>query len=406
MFPRKLAPRAEALLSFIAGQWEITPEGGLSTTNHGVILLEQILIQTVQANTRLETIEVARCASTAIRDVVKGGNATLLYLEERFKELVTEAEASELAEYHLVTRCHFGLSVGQDFEVKIRNAAARFTVARPAYDLSEFFAGVAGNVNLDQPFGGAYAVLPVRARSSEAALHVGSKNIDLLFGALTFALEFGSLSSLPNPGIPIARAFPGKEIGLFRPDGSRCDDYTLFFPTVPACVFRTALDIPARWERVRSVVWTTRKSQLQYYEDFWRLYFHALAEPDVEGRVIRLWKVVEYVTFSNSEDEACRRIAAPFGPEAREIVALVFDALRMRRNWIAHNAGVGIHQDGVFELARDAVERFMWRSASKEFPRVQDWRAFLELSQGKHTPEQLELAAELIKRRDAPSDAE
>lgn len=401
MFPKKLAARAESLLSFISGQWKITPEGGLSTTNHGVIFLEQALIQTVQAKTGLETIEVERCASRAIRDVIKAGTPALGPLQARFQDLVHETEAQALEEYRLVTRCHFALQPTQAFAIKIRQATVRFSHERPAYDFSTFYGGLIGEVDLDQPWHGAYAVLPVRARSQSSALHVGARNIDLLFGALTYALEFGSLSMLPNPGFPIARAFPGKEIGLFLPDGRKCEDNALFFSAVPARVFETAKDIPARWERVRSIVWANRSKELSYYEDFWRLYFHALAEPDVEGRVLRLWKLVECITFSNNEEEACRRIAAPFGPSNREMVSLVFDALRIRRNWIAHNAGIGLHQDGVFEMARDLVDRFILRSTSKEFPRLRDWQAFLQLSQGKYTPDQLEMAASLMRNRDS-----
>lgn len=400
MFPHGIEARAEDLLGFIASQWKVTQEGRLSTTNHGVIFLEQALIQTVQTNTKLETIETARCASRAIRDVIKAGQPTLKELRKRFEELVAETEAVEKAEYHLVTRCHFSLLPDQDFEIQIRDARVRFTYSRPDYDFSPFWAGSIGQVDLDRPQGGAYAVLPVWARSVNAALHVGGRNIDVLFGALSYALEFGSLSLMPNPGFPIARAFPGKEIGLFHPSGQKQEEDALFFSSVPAHVFSTGKDIPARWERIRSAVWATRAKELRYYENFWRLYFHALAEPDVEGRVLRLWKLVEHITFSNNEAEACRRIAAPFGPDTREMVALVFDALRMRRNWIAHNPAAGIHQDGVFELARDLVDRFVLRSTSKEFPRLADWRAFLELSHGKHSAAQLELAAQMMRQRD------
>jgi hypothetical protein len=332
--------------------------------------------------------------------VIKEGNPNLSLLEKAFLHQVEETKSKPMTEFHLVTRCHFSLSAEQDFDVEIDGTIAHFTSAQPKYDFVPFPSGRLGRVDLNEPSGGAYAVLPVWARGETAAFHAGSWSIDVVFGALTYALEFGNLSITANPGFPIARAFPGKEIGLFRPDGARCTENALFFSSVPFRVFSNTSDIEKRWERVRNSVLSTRRNESGYYKNFWRLYFHALAEPDVEGRVLRLWKIVEHLTFTNNESEASKRMATPFRAEDRELVSLVFDALRMRRNYIAHSVSSGIHQDGVFEVAREMIDKFVLRSASPEFPRLKDWRSFLELSVGNHSADQLERAAQIMRKRD------
>ncbi len=331
-------------------------------------------------------------------------------LEEHFQLHVERLKAKPKADYRLVTRCHFKLKPGQAFDVIVGDAKATFSDKRPDFDFSEFFAGGVGRVNLDRHFPGAYAVIPVRARTPEFALEVGAQHLDVTFGALNYALHFGSLSYMRNGARPVAHAFPGAELGLFLPDGKKCDDHALYYTVTPTSVFSTVYDIGERWERVRKVVWSGREAELWYYETFWRLYFQCLSESDADSRALKLWKIAEFLTHPIGEavraEQVCARMAVPFGDGP--IIEYTFEALMKRRNWTAHNASYGIRREEVFEVARNHIELFVWRSAAAtHFPTLKDWVAFLKLGQGDFDPDQLSIAADALRRRSAAiADAE
>ena len=98
-------------------------------------------------------------------------------------------------------------------------------------------------------------------------------------------------------------------------------------------------------------------------------------------------------------------MAVPFGDG--EIVRYVFEALMKRRNWTAHNANYGIRREEVFEVARGLVDRFVWRSVSaSHFPTLDHWQAFLRLGQGHYEPDQLEVAAQVMRMRDSATKPE
>lgn len=400
LFPKGSTERIEELLTTIAAGWEIDADGGFKTSDFSVILLEGALIQSISSDAATP-IEIEKCAKRAIKALLREGSRKVERLEHLFQEEIEHLLVQPLQEFHLVTRCHFRLGAGQSFEIKIEECTARFSDAAPRYDFSEYYAGSIGRVRLDRHSPGAFAVLPVHARSEQAALDLGSQALDVTFGALNYALHFGSFNLMGGAAEPLARAFPGKEIGLFSPDGKRHDDYTLFYSVAPSRVFQTEKDIPSRWERVRSLIWETRSKQLAYYKKFWRLYFQCLADADTETRFLRLWKLAECITFTFKAEDVCARISAPF--RDRSLVYAVFESLMRRRNWIAHNANYGVHRGEVFELARDIVDRFILKSASKEFSSIDDWKAYTELGSSRYSVEQLSATVAALRKRDFDS---
>jgi hypothetical protein len=402
LFSKGSVARAEALLKTIVDAWKVDAEGRLTTTNHGVLFLEGVLIQSMQATSGLDVAELEHCARKSIRDVIRERLPKVARVEEVFRDHVRTLKATPKNDYRLVTRCHFKLKEGQSFDVVVGDAKATFSDQRPDFDFAEFYAGGVGRVKLDRHAPGAYAVIPVRARTPEFALEIGAQHMDLTFGALNYALHFGGLSFMREGGRPIALAFPGAELGLYFPDGKKCEDHALYYTVTPSRVYSTHQDIPARWERVRNSIWEGRGEELSYYETFWRLYFQCLSESDADSRAAKLWKIAEFLTHPGGcavrADEVCARMAVPFAD--REIVEYVFQALMKRRNWAAHNASYGIRREEVFEVARNLVELFVWRSAAAaHFPKLADWQAFLKLGQGVFEPKQLEIAAEAMRRR-------
>ncbi len=376
---------------------EVQEAGAISTKNLDIVFLESVLSQLVTKTDPLTSSEIEICLQKAIRAFIRSTAQDLEEFERFLEEEMFRRQSLPKARYTLYSRCYFTLKPQQ--KIRVRVGAYEGYFADGLSSLVDITEPLDARLS-DQCFGpaaGAVFVSTVFARSEDAALDVANYQVDVLFGAMSYALHLGRKAILSEVNRPLAIAFPGSEIGLIGCNGRLCEGRLVFVAT-PSQIFHTDKDIPSRWDIVQQKILSGHPSKIGYYAEFFALYFQCLADPDSSNRFVKLWRVVEHLCHGAKEDDVVGIISAPF--RDADLVRLSFYALQARRNRIVHSSPYGHHVEQAFEVARDLVERFVIRSASPQFPELEDWKSFLKVASGPIDGKRLKAFAELMIERD------
>ena len=109
--------------------------------------------------------------------------------------------------------------------------------------------------------------------------------------------------------------------------------------------FRSAVSFKTTdWERVtRETKWVRRKIQLSSYKDFFEetfvRYFRALDSRDAETAFLKLWSLLEHLTFTKEQDrhkDTIERCNFIFGD--KKFNGAMLEHLRLNRNRLVHKA--------------------------------------------------------------------
>lgn len=395
--------RIDALLGTIKQRWKLTERGELTSTDWAVTFLEAALVQIIApSDGGLLPIEAEQCSYKAIRNVLKSGNATVAALEGELSRLAAETRATPLREFWLITRNHFSIPQGKRLTQTIDGTTLTIAPEPPeGFDLSPFLVGGYDDVDLTLPLTGCYSSVLFRARTFDAALGVGSDALSTHYGILNFWLMFGMLAHRVQKAQPIAAAFPGKEAAIFDTNKDR-QDGVIYWTSTPTRVNHISQQ---QWPRLEyaskfaTEISGKEKRLREYYCAFARLYFGALVEPDDDNRLVKFWKLAEFLTFCVDQEQ--RGVAARLAtllPDPH-ISRAVAEAIQHRRNGIIHgHSGVG-RSDEALELFRDLLGQFLLLSLNEGIDDLRVWRKVVELSVTPNGTDNLQEALAFLQKR-------
>ena len=398
-----ISARFQSVLEKVVSSWKLTPDGSLSSSEFSVHFYEAALVQLLQRDgTSLSEGEFVGCVSGAARDLVKSGKNGVEEFNAAFSTRRAAILKKKNKKYFAV--CRLGFSIHGEFWAPIEFMGVRACLCKHppmGMDTSEFFLSGHGSVSINKPAHGLYLVVgPQSSRSKAGALDALADDLNTVLGLFALWTGYGRLTSHFGEIRPLTKIRPGKNIVLYEENLSRVEEMVSYFTEYAEAarnlsqrdreIISDTINHAPRYKRMD-------KPRRDYFATSLRLYQDAVSERDPDAQITKLWKLAEFVTFSEGgrTDQIARRLALTW--EDREFIYAVASAAGQRRNTIAHHSGSGVSAEEVAEFFRYLLGVFVVRATSSKIKNLSHWRSVLEIGSSKFDLKSLGDAVEFLE---------